>query len=311
MSEKIKIVIAGIGGVGGYFGGLLAKKYENSNEIEIAFLARGNHLSQIKQNGLKVINKVGEDFIAKPYLATDNAGEIGKAEFILVCTKGYDLENTIEQLHPCITNQTIILPLLNGVDGTERIQKLLPETTVLQGCVYIASKIKDAGVVENDGQFQRLFFGDGTSDNSRLIWLEKTMKEANIDATYTDRILSVVWEKFIFISPIATATSYFDTNFGTLVRYHEQTVVRLIDESIKIAAAKHIYTPPDIFEKTLSRLKNLPLENTSSMHRDFKGKPSTEVASLTGYIVREAKALSVETPTYNSIYQQLLNRSSK
>ncbi len=311
MSEKIRIVIAGIGGVGGYFGGLLAKKYEDSDEIDIVFLARGNHLSQIQQNGLKVINKVGDDFIAKPYLATDNAGEIGKAEVILVCTKGYDLENTIEQLRPCMTNQTMILPLLNGVDGFEIIQKLLPENTVLQGCVYIASRIKEAGVIENDGQFQKLFFGLENQSNNHFEWLEKVFKDANMDATLSSKITSIVWEKFIFISPIATATSYFDSFFGELVREHEDTVFQLITEVVNIAKAKGIDTPPNIIEKTMTRLKSLPDENTTSMHRDFLEKPQNELSALTGYIVQAGKELSVETPTYSYMYQQLKNRKSR
>ena len=90
--------IYGIGGVGGYFGGLLAKQFSESNEIEIYFLARGENLKQIQKNGLKVI-KGDTQFIVKPKLATDNANEIGIADYIILCTKSYDLEKTIEQLY--------------------------------------------------------------------------------------------------------------------------------------------------------------------------------------------------------------------
>ena len=77
---KTRILIAGIGGVGGYFGGLLAKSFENSNEVEIIFLARSEHLKMIQQNGLKVITKENE-FIAKPFLVTDDANKIGVMGF--------------------------------------------------------------------------------------------------------------------------------------------------------------------------------------------------------------------------------------
>lgn len=82
MAKKIKIIVAGIGGVGGYFGGLLAKKYEKSDDFEICFLARGEHLAQIRKNGLKVI--VGStEFIALPAMATDKVNEIGIADYNL------------------------------------------------------------------------------------------------------------------------------------------------------------------------------------------------------------------------------------
>jgi 2-dehydropantoate 2-reductase len=83
---KTKIIIAGIGGVGGYFGGLLANHFYNNENVEISFVARGEHLKEIQKNGLKVI-KGENEFIAKPHIATDNPAEIGIANFIIITTK--------------------------------------------------------------------------------------------------------------------------------------------------------------------------------------------------------------------------------
>ena len=55
----MKIAIVGIGGVGGYYGGLLAKRYFDDENVEIVFIARGNHLEQIKKNGLSLITENG------------------------------------------------------------------------------------------------------------------------------------------------------------------------------------------------------------------------------------------------------------
>lgn len=158
MNKKTKIIVAGIGGVGGYFGGHLAKQFSDSEDVEIYFLARGEHLKQIQANGLKVLNGNAQ-FIAKPKLATDSATEIGIADYIILCTKSYDLENIIEQLNPCIDRNTSLLPLLNGVDSAEKIKTILPSATVFNGCVYIVSHLKEAGVVENKGNIQKLFLG--------------------------------------------------------------------------------------------------------------------------------------------------------
>ena len=40
-NRKIKIAIAGIGGIGGYIGGKLAKYYSSIENVEIIFIARG------------------------------------------------------------------------------------------------------------------------------------------------------------------------------------------------------------------------------------------------------------------------------
>jgi 2-dehydropantoate 2-reductase len=308
MSGKIKIVVAGIGGVGGYFGGLLAKRYENGAAIEICFLARGEHLNKIRKNGLKVIHGQNE-FVAKPALAVDNADEIGIADFILVCTKSYDLDATIEQLRPCINENTILIPLLNGVESVKRIKKILPETTVLEGCVYIVSSVKEAGVIDNSGINQKLFFGPGTINTDRLQWLEKIMLDAGIEATLSDSISTIVWEKFIFIASIATATSYFNCSIGKLLEENEGTLAQLIEEVKLIAVAKGISFNPEITANIVNYNKLLPYNSTSSMHRDYQNlKQKTEVETLTGYLVRAGKEYGVETPTFDKAYSYLITR---
>src|ERR1043165_1446285 len=109
---KTKIIVAGIGGVGGWFGGLLASAFSESDKVEVDFLARGEHLRQIQQRGLKMLQGEHER-IAKPRLATDNATEIGICDYILVCTKSYDLEQVMMQVRPCIDQHTILIPFLN------------------------------------------------------------------------------------------------------------------------------------------------------------------------------------------------------
>lgn len=96
---KTKIIIAGIGGVGGFFGGVLAKCFEGDENVSVCFLSRGAHLEAMKANGLLVI-KGGSEFVARPSVVSDKAEELGMAEVIVICTKSYDLEATIERLNP-------------------------------------------------------------------------------------------------------------------------------------------------------------------------------------------------------------------
>src|SRR5659263_180806 len=113
---KIKIAIIGLGGVGGYYGGLLAKQYADNPEVEIYFVARGEHLKKVQENGLKLITDKGT-FQVHPTLATDNVTEIGMADYIIMTPKSYDLDSTVAQIKPCVVANTVILPLLNGIDN--------------------------------------------------------------------------------------------------------------------------------------------------------------------------------------------------
>lgn len=305
--STIKITIAGIGGVGGYFGGLLAKHYHNHPDVEVNFVARGAHLSEIKTNGLRVIQGDSE-FIARPKIATDNPFEIGETDVLIVCTKSYDLEEMMNLLRPCITNNTVILPLLNGVDSKARIEALYPANTVLDGCVYIVSRLKQQGVVENVGNIQKLLFGLDNIKNAQLESIEAIFKNAGIEVTLTDTISTVVWEKFIFISPTATITSFYNKSIGEILSEKEslEMLKVLIEEVKQIAKAKGIAVADNITELTLNKLKSLPYEATSSMHNDFKnGKPKTELQSLAGCIITEGEKHHIETPTYLKMYEHL------
>lgn len=306
-----RIIVAGIGGVGGYFGGLLAKNYYGHDSISVNFLARGVHLEEIQKNGLKVITTHNE-FVARPNVASDKPEILGVADLIIVATKSYDLENVIQQLQPCITQHTIILPLLNGVNNKSIIKGFLPYNIVLDGCVYIVSRLKQAGVVENMGNIQTLYFGLESHDDNRFLLFENIFKQANIEANYSKNISSIIWEKFIFLSPIANATSYFDVTIGELMAdpKKQNLIADLINEIIEVAKTKKILIAENIVEKTWNKLKAIPFDATSSMHTDFRSKrPNTELESLSGYVIQEAQQNKLRVPTYELVYETLRNKA--
>lgn len=307
---KTKITIAGIGGVGGFFGGLLAKHFYDHSRIDISFVARGEHLNAIQTRGLQVITPHSE-FIARPARVTDDPKEIGIVDFIFLCTKSYSLEPILQSLKPCIDQNTILLPLLNGVDHREKIETFFPENIVLDGCVYIVSRLKEPGVVENSGNIQSLYFGRDHLKHERLNFLNDRLNEAGIEAFLSEDISTIIWEKYIFISSIATATSYYNECIGKILDHPEwaHTLNELVREVTLLAHVKNQTVASDIEEKTMRKLKALPYESTSSMHSDFMRNPSqTELETLTGYVVSESRKHHLQAPVYTRIYNHLKNR---
>lgn len=308
MSVKTKVVVAGIGGVGGYFGGLLARAYAGIEDIEVYFIARGEHLHQIQNQGLKVI-KGDIEFIARPYLATANPAEIDTADYIIISTKNYDLENILLELTPYITEQTIILPLLNGVEAVEKIREKFPNNLVPAGFAYIVSAIESPGVVENKGNRQEIYFGLDNETDERLMKLENILKSAGIEAHLSQQISKLLWEKFIFLSCIATATSYFNKTVGQLLEHNKEDLKNLILEVKSIATKKKINVDEEIAERAMTHYAELPYNATSSMQRDFDNKKShTELNSITGYVVNEGKKMQIQTPSFEKAYLELLKR---
>lgn len=184
---------------------------------------------------------------------------------------------------------------------------------VLEGCAYIVSRIVQAGVIQNTGNIHTLYFGLDNYRNEQLRFFEKLLKQATIEATLSERISSIIWEKYIFISPTATATAYYDTCIGELLSNKEyfETVSALIHEVQQIANVKRIEIPDDIIEITLKKLKSLPFDSTSSMHSDFiQKKAVTELESLTGYVLKEGLKNNIATPMYSKVYEGLTRRNT-
>lgn len=303
---KTRIGILGLGGVGGYFGGLLAKAYLESDTIEIIFIARGETQKVIAQNGLKIIADATETTVF-PSLVSNNTKEIGELDYLLCATKTYDIETSFESVKNCISTNTIVLPLYNGVDATERIQILFPENTVLQGCVYVVSMIESPGIIKKIGPYEKLFFGSKNAPVSKLNEIQSIFEKANIESYLVENIEETVWEKFIFISALASATSYLNENIGGILNNTENKAIysSLLIEIAAVAVAKGVTLPDDIVDQTIVKLEKTPKDVTSSMHRDFLAGKNTEVVSLTKYVVDLAIKHGVATPVYQMIEKKL------
>jgi 2-dehydropantoate 2-reductase len=207
----------------------------------------------------------------------------------------------------------IIVAGIGGVDSKEKINGYFPSNLVLDGCVYIISRLKQAGVVENSGNIQSLYFGLDNYCNDKMLAFDTLFKEAQIDATLSQRISNIIWEKFIFLSPIATATSYYDKCIGEIISNDEtlETTKLLIEEVIQLAKAMNITVADDITEKTLNKYKSLSFETTSSMHNDFRLKKSqTELQTLTGYVLSEGKKQNCAALTYSKLFAALEKKTT-
>jgi 2-dehydropantoate 2-reductase len=273
----------------------LRRAMQGSDECEIIFIARGENEKVIREKGLKLITSKGEQ-VVHPAIVSHDPVEIGPIDLLLCCTKAYALEDGLRELKKNISAHTFILPLLNGVENSERIRGIVPGAHVLQGFAYIVTRLLEPGVVKESGNIDRLLFGSGEEPEQTLKDIERRLRAGGIDATYTPEILTAMWVKYIFISAIATLTSALDKSIGQIreVPEHREILRRLIDEVIAIAHAKKILLPDDILQQTWATVERLPYENTSSMHADFRRGHKSEVDVLTSYVSEQGEELEVD-----------------
>lgn len=300
----MRIAVLGCGGVGGYYGGRLAKHYSKDQNVEILFIARGKHLEAIRADGLKVITP-SEEFIASPKIATDNASSLGVVDVLLVCVKTYDIISSIQQIKSNVGNETVIIPLVNGIETYELLKKELPSSHVFQGCCYLNSFVESPGVIKFRGGMEQVQIG--FPDDQLREKISSVLAASGIDLCSAPDISEKVWEKFLFASVMSGIGSLKNESFGEIVASTErmQLARAMMNELFSIAIAKGIKLPETIVDKHLSNLSTYPKEARTSMQRDFTSGKRSELETFIGYVIRCAEELKMEIPAYKAVYAEL------
>ncbi|MDR2180085.1 MAG: 2-dehydropantoate 2-reductase [Synergistaceae bacterium] len=306
----MKIVVVGLGGVGGVVGGRLAAGLSGNPDHEVVFWCRGKTLDAILNEGLHILNNGGKTTV-RPALATCTAADIQGIDLLIFATKGYHLDTAARELAPAVTPKTAVIPLLNGVSAASILEERFPESDVLEGCIYISAHVEKPGTVRQVGTMQRIFFGKkGISEaDNRVRYgnIEQVLKKAGLNVTLTERIDVEVWSKFIFLSPFAGVTTLFGRSIDQVLSEEEsfETAGKMIREIEELARAKNIDLPDNISHITLEKARSFVPSTKTSMQLDREQGRPTELESLIGYVCKEGKALGVPTPVYERVYDSL------
>ena len=267
----MRIVVAGIGGVGGYIGAHLCGMGD-----EVIFIARGGHAAAIREKGLLV--KEDEDMFTAHPDAVVEAGELeGDIDLLLLCVKSYDIESALAELSGNITPSTVIVPFANGVEHQEKIASLV-DAKVLHGAVYILAHREEEGAIVKKGKVFTAVFGsrEYPDETARVA---AVFEKAGLRYKTPENIEEAVWRKYLFISAFAALTTYFDIGMRKVYELHNNWAHTLLKEIADVAEAKGIHVQDEV-EKALGVASALPDDASSSMHLDFKNGRKTELETL-------------------------------
>src|SRR5215216_911782 len=195
----MKILIMGTGGVGGYYGGLLAQQGN-----EVTFIARGAHLYALRHDGLKVRSIYG-DFSLSPVNATDDPSNVGPVDFILFTVKTYNTDDAANAIRLAVGPQTVVMSLQNGIDAAERIGQVIGMGHLVGGATWLSSAVEAPGVIKQISQFRRIVFGElGGVTSERIQSIYKVLESTGINVEISENIQKVLWTKFVFISAVSS-----------------------------------------------------------------------------------------------------------
>jgi 2-dehydropantoate 2-reductase len=304
-----KITIIGLGGVGGYFGFKLAHQYKDDPTVEITFVARGETYETVKASGLTLLSSEHADPIVRPDIIINDIAQLPESDLIIICVKEYDLEKVCFQLKEKIKEDTLLLPLMNGVDIYDRIRKIITIGVLLPACVYVASHIKQKGVVEHKGNSGKIIVGkDPQKKSIEPIWMVDLLKESGVEVIYKQNSLPDIWTKFFFIASFGLVTARYNKSIGQV---SEEAHLRARAEAImheiqQIAKYKAIHIPEDIIELTFEKASTFPYTTPTSLQLDVHAnKAHTELELFAGAIIDYGRQLNVPVIETEKIYAEI------
>lgn len=295
--EIENICIYGVGGVGGYFGAKIIDENKN-DKLKVSFIARGGHFKEIEKNGL-TLKTEGKVINVKPFCIKDDINEIEKIDLLLICVKSYDLDEVIEKIDKKINEDTIIIPLLNGVDIYERIRKKLKKGIVLPACVYVGTHIEKEGVIFQKGGDGKIIFGkDPKYKDFEPIEVINIFEKTKVNFIYQENPYKEIWTKYMFISGYGLVTAKTGKTLGEVLENDEliRDVKGIMTEIRDLADKNGVELDADVILKSLEKAKSFPYETKTSFQRDVENlNKRNEKEIFANTIIRLGLELNVKT----------------
>lgn len=291
------VAILGTGGVGGYYGGVLARAGNN-----VRFWARGANLDALRRRGLEV--RTPEGTFTLGVMATEVADELGRVDLGLVAVKSYSLPDVAGAARTVALRGASVLPLLNGVDAADRLAALgVPQEALLGGLTMISAERIAPGIVERKSAFQSIVLGElGGGTSPRVDAIVEALRSAAVEARASNQVDVELWQKFIFIASVATVCGLARAPIGRVraAARGSEFIEAAVEEAISVARAKGVRLPDDQAARTVAMIQGLPPQMRPSFLVDLARGGATELDALMGTVSRLGHELGVPTPVHSA-----------
>ncbi len=294
----MKIAIMGTGGVGGYFGAMLAR-----GGHDVSFIARGAHGDAIRQHGLRIDSPLG-DFRIEPARVTDDPATIGPVDIVMMTVKLWDIEAAATACLALLHSNTLILPFQNGITASETIAAITGAGHVGTGIAKVQAVIAKPGVIGHLGTFAALEFGE--TDNRRTERINGFLSacvESGIKAAIPADVTVASWQKFIFLVSMSGFTAAARSPIGEIFDTVEGTRAfrACADEVAAVGRARGINLAPDIAEEITAFAKTHDRSTKTSQLADLEHGSRLELPWLSATVCRLGRDMGIRTPVNDTL----------
>jgi 2-dehydropantoate 2-reductase len=321
----VRVVVLGAGAIGGFLGARLARA-----GVDVVLIARGPHLTAMRESGLRVIDSGGEWTVRVD--ATDDFAVMRDADAVFVTVKAHSLPPVAERMAANLGDETAVISALNGipwwyfqrhggelegihletVDPGGGVARAIDPRRVIGCVVYPAASLLSPGVVRH-AEGERFSLGELDGSHSpRIVELSQALVGAGLKAPVQSRIRAELWLKLLgnaVFNPLSALTR---ATLGAIAQSPLVAgVVRSAMEEVDaVARGLGIEIPVSIDQ----RIKGAARvgDHKTSMLQDLEAGRPMEIDALTGSVVELGDRLGIPVPHLRTLYAsvKLLERTS-
>ncbi len=287
----MKILIYGVGGVGGFIGSFLEK-----TEYKISYIARGKRYESLKKKGL-ILNSQIENLKFTNLNLISKLKEGDHFDIIIVTVKLYDFDDVLDEINKKIKGDYIILPFQNGIYAEEKIKKKLGTENTYGAVAQISAHVDKNQSVQHVGKLATFFVGSYEGNKNVILesFCEQVQKH-KLSIIYKNNIKEKIWEKFIFLTAYSGMTTLTEKTIGQIFndKNLKKKFISAMNEAYLLSKKFKVEFKKDPLDFWIEKIKKMPYEMTSSMFHDFKAKKKLELDWLSGLIINFGESMNMD-----------------
>jgi 2-dehydropantoate 2-reductase len=297
----MRMLVVGAGSIGGLFGGRLAQAGR-----DVTFLVRAGRAEQLRRDGLQIVSPLGNATVRPKLLASKDIHDAFDVVFLSV--KAYSLESAIGDFAPAVSDRTMILPILNGMEHMDTLAAHFGARAVIGGACKAATMLDKQGRIVQLTKLQDLAYGEMDGSRSeRVSRLDEFMQGAGFDARISPSIALEMWQKWTLLATLGGVTCLMRGNTGEIEAAHggREFLTGFLNEVVSVIQAAGAPLGEAFIAATSEALLKSGAPTTSSLYRDLQEGNRVEADQILGDLLLRGVQAGLRAPLISAAYTQL------
>ncbi|WP_417596290.1 ketopantoate reductase family protein [Oceanospirillum sp.] len=290
----MRILVVGAGAVGILFGSQLRQQ-----GVDISHLVRPKRAAELAEKPFEVCLPEAEFQLSPACLTQPELAAAAAFDLIILTNKAYGLPQVITDVAPAVGDNTLILPLLNGLRHLDLLDKAFGAERVLGGIAKTVATLKTPWQVRVATGYNSITVAARQpSQQAAVTEIIQLFQQSGLTVEQTDDIMGQMWDKFCRMAGLGAVNCLLQGNVGEYMQSDRggEIALQIFDECSQVATASgHRLTEESVqgFQRILTNPKS---SFNSSMYRDMRNGLPIEGDHLVGDMVVRGKEVGVATP---------------